>query len=100
QLDAGLLHLGDQRRVVLLAGGDGFVHRLLHALGGQRLAGLVGEALPVGGLVVDDRDLLALELVGDVAGRNDALLVVAAADAEDVAVAALGEGRVGRGRRD
>ena len=43
----------------------------------QALLGLVSQALAIGRLVVDDGDLLALELVGDVLGRHLALLIVA-----------------------
>ena len=66
---AGCLDLGDERREVLLAGVDALVEDFLHAACVHRLLGLVGEALAVGRLVVDDGDLLALELVGDVACR-------------------------------
>ena len=98
--DAGFLHLGDQRREVLVADVDAFVHDFRDAGGVHRLLGLVGEALAVGGLVVDDGDLGVLELLGEIGAGDRALLVVAAAGAERVPQAALGEVRVGRGRRD
>ena len=62
----------------------------------------VSSARPfaVGGLVVDEGDLLALEMREDVVAGDFALLIVAAAGAEDVPHAALGDGRIGRGRRD
>jgi hypothetical protein len=63
------------------------------------LAIFVGEALAVGALVVDDGDLLALEVLGQVGAGHQALLVVATHDAEDVLQAALGDLRVGRHRR-
>ena len=49
---------------------------------------------------MDDGDLGVLEVVGDVLAGNRALLVVTTAGAEGVPQAALGELRVGRGRRD
>ena len=49
---------------------------------------------------MDDRDLLAGEMADDVGGGDGALLIVAAADAKDVPHPALGEGRIGRSRRD
>ena len=84
-------------RVVLV---DAFVEHVLEAALRHRAAGLVGEALAVGGLVVDDRDALALEALRDDRAGERALLVVAAADAEHVPHAALGDLRIGGGRRD
>jgi hypothetical protein len=66
----------------------------------ERLLGLVGQALAVGGLVVEDRDVLAGEVLGDELPGDGALLVVAAADAQHVPQLALGEDRVGGGWRD
>src|SRR4029077_21212570 len=100
QIGARLFDLGDQRRVILLAGIDAFVEHLFHAAGLYRLQSLVGEALAVGGLVVDEGDLLAFEVGEDIAAGDLALLIVAAAGAENVPHAALGDGRIGRGRRD
>ena len=60
----------------------------------------LGHALPVGRLVVDDVDRLGLELAGRELRAHHALHVVAAAHAVDVLVAAVGDGRVGVGRRD
>ena len=48
---------------------------------------------------MDDGDLLALQVLQDVVGCDLGLLVVAAAGAEDVSEAAIGQGRRGRGRR-
>src|SRR5215204_6264734 len=98
-VDVRLLQLRDEGRVVLLAGVDALVHDLLQALLVHRLLGLVGEALAVGGLVVDDGDLLALEALGEIAAGDLALLVVAAAGAEGVPLSALGQARVRRGGR-
>ena len=89
--DAGFLHLGDQRREVLVADVDAFIHDFGDAGGVHRLLGFVGKALAVRGLVVDDRDLGVLELLREIGAGNRALLVVAAAGAERVPQAALGE---------
>ena len=100
-VDVGGLQLGDERAIVLLAGREGLVHDLLQAGRIHRLLGLVGEAFAVGGLVVQDRDVLALELRRQILAGDAALLVVAAADAEHVGAGALvGQLRIGRGRRD
>ena len=100
QIDAGVLHLGDQRGEVLVARGDRLVHGLLDAARVQLLLELVGEALAVGRLVVDDRDLAADVVVDHVVAGEGALLVVATAHPEDVFEALLGQLRIGRGRRD
>src|SRR5262249_58570101 len=89
-----------ERRVILLSDTDAFVEDFPHALGVHGLLGFVGEALAVGGLVVNDRDLLVFEVLGDVFARDRALLVVAAAGAEDVPHVAFGDLGIGRGRRD
>src|SRR4029077_18999003 len=77
---------------------------LIHLFGDaglvERLLGLVGETLAVGGLVVEDGDVLALVVLGDVFGGDQALLIVAAADARHVPELALGEQRVGGSRRE
>ena len=49
---------------------------------------------------MDDGDALALEALRDDLAGESALLVVAAADAEDVPHAAFGDLRIGGGRRD
>ena len=98
--NAGFLHLGDEGREVLVADVHAFIHGLGDASCIQRLLGLVGQALAVGRLVMNDGDLGVLELLGEVGAGNCALLVVAAAGTEGVPQAALGEGRVGGGRRD
>ncbi len=66
----------------------------------ERLLGFVGKSLAVGGLVVEDRDVLAGEVLGDIAGGNQTLLVVAAADPQHVPQLALGKQRIGRARRN
>ena len=68
--DAGFLHLGDEGREVLVADVDAFVHDFGDAGGVHRLLGLVGKALAVGGLVVDDGDLGVLEVGGEVGAGN------------------------------
>src|SRR6266436_1698244 len=77
---------------------------LEHLFGKARLVegllGFVGEALAVGGLVVEDGDVLAFVILRDVFGGDQALLIVAAADARHVPELALGEQRVGGSRRD
>src|SRR5262249_21966178 len=78
----------------------GLEHLFGHAGLVERLLGLVRKALAVGGLVVEDRDVLALEILGDVIAGDRALLVVTAADARHVPELALGEQRIGGGRRD
>jgi hypothetical protein len=55
---------------------------------------------PAGPVIDQDRDVLALVVLGEIRAGDRALLVVAAANAERVPQAALGEGRIGRGRRD
>src|SRR3979411_1537002 len=56
----------------------------------ERLLGLIGETLAIGGLVVEDGDVLALEVLGDIGGGNHALLVVATADPGHVPELAFG----------
>jgi hypothetical protein len=83
-------------RIVLLAGGDRLAQSRLDALGFHRLGHFVGQALAVGALVVDHRNLLALELLGEVGTGHLALLVITTGDGEDVLQAAIGDLRVGR----
>ena len=79
---------------------DALVEHFLHAALVHGLAGFVGKALTIGGLVMHDGDLLALHVLEDIGRRHRALLVVAAAGAEHVPHAALGHARIGGGRRD
>ena len=103
-VDLGLLHLVDQRGEVLVGVVVGLVHGRLDAALRQRLHGLVGDALAVGRLVVEDRDLGVLVVLDDVGPDRRALHVVAAAGAEHRGVAlggrVVGQLDVGRGRRD
>ena len=98
--DAGLLQAADQRRIVLLARRIGRCQRFLAAGGMQRLRGLVRQSFAVGGVVVQDRDLLALEVFGQIVAGDLALIVVAAADAERVPASFIGVFRIGRGGGD
>src|SRR6185437_14902261 len=100
QISARLLDLRDQRRIIFFAGVDAFVEHFLNAGFVDRLLRFVGEALAVGRLVIDDGDLLALEVLGDIPAGNQALLIVASAGAEDVPHVAFGDGRIGGRRRD
>ncbi len=100
-VDLSLLELGNKRGEVLLACCIGLVHLLLHAaLVGDCLVHLVGEAFAVGGLVVKDGDFAREVGVGEEVAGHQALLVVAPAGAEHVPDPAIGEFRIGRGRRD
>src|SRR6266849_7153659 len=85
---------------ILVALVVGFEHLFGKAGLVERLLGFVGEAFAVGGLVVEDGDVLAFVILRNVFGGDQALLIVAAADARHVPELALGEQRVGRGRRD
>src|ERR1700721_1399166 len=93
---AGGLDLGDDRRIILLAGVDAFVEHFLLAAGVHEAPGGVGETLAVGGLVMYDRDLgvLVLGAEGEI-GPELALLVVAAAGAENVPQLAISDLRIG-----
>src|SRR6185295_17614094 len=101
-VDARALQLGDQSGEVLLLLRIGVAHRRLQTGRFHVLLGLIGEALTIGGLVIEDGDLLAGVGLCQPWARERALLVVATASAEDGLYAfrsrALGEGRIGRGR--
>ena len=94
-LGTGGADLGDQRVEVLLAAGQALVENLFHAELVQLRPGGVRQALAVGVLVMDHRDLLGLEHVDDIVAGDHALLVVAAAHAEHPGESALGDLRVG-----
>src|SRR5439155_14899191 len=97
QIDVVALQTRNDRVEVLVALVVGLVHLLGDAGLVQRLLGLVRKTLAVGGLVVEDGDVLALVVLGDVLGGDQALLVVAAADARHVPQSAIGELRIGGG---
>ena len=100
QIDVVALQARHDGVKILVALVVGFEHLLGDAGLVERLLGLVGETFAVGGLVVEDGDVLALVVLDDVFGGDQALLVVAAADARHVPQLAFGEQRIGRGRRD
>ena len=77
---AEILQLGDDGAVILLAGIDAFEVDLLDAGFVELVLDDGGEAFAVGGLVVQDRDLLALVFLGDPRGDEGALRVVAAVE--------------------
>src|SRR5690606_6929317 len=92
---------GNQRGIVLLAGGIGLVEGRLAAACLVHAHRGVGETLAIGGLVVEEGDLLAVVIVEQELAGDVALLVVTAADAVDArAGALLGEVRIGRSGRD
>jgi len=98
--DAGILHLGDECRVVLFTGGVGLVQGFRLPGSIERLAGFVREAFAIGRLVVNDGDLLACIVFGKEIAGNNALGIVTAADTMGVPQAFFGEYRVGRGAAD
>ena len=101
EIDFGLLHLGDECRVVLFAGRVRLFEGRFHARLFEVHLGLVGETLAIGRLVVDDGDLGVGEILDDVGRSHFALLVITTADAEDAVTRALvGEVRIGRRRGD
>src|SRR3954469_8574034 len=97
EIDVVALQPRDDRVEVLVALVVGLVHLLGDAGLVERLLGLVRKTLAVGGLVVEDGDILALVVLGDVLGGDQALLVVAAAYARHVPQSAIGELRIGGG---
>ena len=59
----------------------------------QFFAHLIRQALPVGGFVLDNRDVFAGVFLGDEFGNYGALLIIAAAGAEDVFETLFGQRR-------
>ena len=96
---ARLLDPGDDRRIVLLALVDAFIKHFIQAERIEALFGFVGETLAIGRLVVEDGDLLR-PLAAEKFRGDGALLIVAAAGAEDRLDAAFGDFRIGRTGRD
>src|SRR5690606_20482301 len=95
-IDVRLLQLRNDGGVILLARRDRLIEHFLLARRVHGLAGFVRETLTIGGLVVQDGDVLVAELLSQVFSGDGALLVIAAADAEAVRAGALiGEFRVG-----
>src|SRR5579883_2336521 len=100
QVGIDRFELGDEGGEILVVLVDALEEHYLHAVGIERLARFLGETLAVGRLVVHEGDLLALEPLRDDRAGDAALLVVAAAHAEDVPHLAIGDLRVGGGGRD
>src|SRR5882762_4299146 len=100
EIDVVALQARNDGVKILVALVVGLEHLLGKAGLVERLLGFVGEAFAVGGLVVEDGDVLAFVGFRNVFGGDQALLIVAAADARHVPELALGEQRVGGGRRD
>ena len=98
--DVVLLEAGYHGVVVPLARGIGAVEGFLLAGGVQRLLRLIRQAFAVGGVVMQDGDALAAEILRHVGAGHLALLVVPAANSEGVPAAVVGIGRVGRGGAD
>ncbi|MNQ57975.1 hypothetical protein D3C85_721620 [compost metagenome] len=99
EVDALGLELGDDGRVVAVAGVDAFEDRDGHAALFEVVLDRRGDALAVRLLVVQHGDLLRLDLFQDELGGGRALLVVAADGAEDeLVILAVGQRRR-RGRR-
>ena len=100
EIDIVALQARDDRVKILVALVVGFEHLFGKAGLVERLLGFVGEAFAVGGLVVENGDVLAFEIFHDVSGGDQALLVIAAADPGDVPELAFGEQGIGGGRRN
>src|SRR3954464_5790896 len=98
QIDVVTLQARDDRVKILVALVVGLEHLFGKAGLVERLLGLIGEAFAVGGLVVEDGDVLAFVIFRNVFGSDQALLIVAAADARHVPELALGKQRVGGSR--
>ena len=96
QVGIGRLDLGDHRGIVLLPLGDPFKGNDLDART-QVLFELLGKPLTVGGLVMDNGDFFHLQLLHGKVGGRFPLLVVPAADPENVVKALIGQLRVGGG---
>src|SRR5262245_39945702 len=99
-IDSRGFQLGDQRVEVLVTFGVGLKELFFSACFVESFLCLVGETFSVGGLVVQDGNVLALVVLCNEVAGDAALLVVAAANTECVPKLALSEGRVGGGRRD
>src|SRR6266436_2828809 len=95
------LDLGGESGEVLVVLVHALEHDLLETLCVDGLACLLGKALAVGGLVMDDGDALAFEFRRNERAGHDALLVVASAHPENVPHAgAIGDLGIGGGRRN
>jgi hypothetical protein len=74
------------------------IHRFSQATTIQLLLCQLGDALPEGRVVVEDRDLLAGPMIGQVVAGHDADRIVAGLDAEHVGAPEFGQYRVARRR--
>src|ERR1700730_11752619 len=100
EVDVVALQARDDGVKILIALVVGLEHLFGQAGLVERFLGFVGEAFAVGGLVVEDGDILAFVILRNVFGGDQALLIVAATDARHVPELALGEQRIGGSRRD
>src|SRR6185437_16349396 len=90
-IDVLLFQSRDNGVEILVALIVGLVQLLGHTGLVEGLLGLVCKTFAVSALVVEDRDVLALEVLRDVVAGDLALLIVTAADASHVRELALGE---------
>src|SRR3546814_14331881 len=95
-----LLELGDHRGEVFVAGIHAVEHSNLDAFVFEGFLHGTGDAFTVLLLVVQNRDDLRLDVVGDVVTGRRALGAVQADGAENHLVAARGDVRAGSGRGD
>ncbi|MNT32690.1 hypothetical protein D3C72_1685860 [compost metagenome] len=98
-IDVFGLQAGDDGAEILVARIETFVDDFGDAACVDRALEAVGEALAVGGLVVEDGDALVLEVLDDIGSGDLGLLVVTAAGAQHVPEAAGGQVRRGCRRR-
>src|SRR5690606_38675420 len=95
EVDAFTTGLGNRRGEVLVTGVDALEQANLDVLAFQYLLDRSGDAFAVLLLVVDDRDVAGLDVVGDEVPGGRALQAVQADGAEDQFVAARGDVRTG-----
>src|SRR5574340_1788508 len=82
--DARRLEPAHESGVVTLARCVGGIEGLGHTRRVERLLRLVGESFAVRRVVVQDRNLVVFEMLGQILSSDLALLIVPAADAERV----------------
>ena len=99
EVGIGGLQLGEDGGVVALARGQGVVEHHRHARVLEALLRFFGEALGVGGVVVQDGDLLEALGGNDLAGHA-ALFVIAGAGAEEKGKALFRQAHAGGPRGD
>ena len=93
--------LGENRFEIGFLVGGAFTRNWIDFAGLQGFFHFVGQAFAVGGLIVDQRDFLAFQFVGNIGRQRGALLVITANGAKYCFEAALGQGRIGgRARND